>query len=246
MFAMKEKGGKRMIGQICHSPLGLFQVRGEKVWLEHASIYQVSLETEGRFLPFRLKRVGALFRAQGVRRLLLPRDSPHWLILSRYGLSPYEPLPVLQCLGDWLLLEKLAQHGLPPAQQVVLLQGKSASPALWAVARGLCPFVKEIVISLPQGAEALQGQLYREFGMAVSSYRQSPTALLCFSTTEVKPPNIQPGQSRICLALDRLCSPDFQGIRLAKPMDPNSKLRLCQLAFLLDSGKISRESLEYT
>ncbi|MFI3252971.1 MAG: hypothetical protein R3Y63_01325 [Eubacteriales bacterium] len=228
-----------MLGTISFSNEKIFSVTGQVTSILSLPFYEIALAQGGIFEKYRLHKTGRLFQSQRISRLLLPTDFHHWDFFKDYGLRPYDPLPVLQGLGDWIALHSLAKHGLDPKKSSVLIQGKRSSPEIWSVAEKLCPFVKELVISLEEGGDRLQAHLYREFGISPASFRSQTTATLSFSPEEEK-------QNGVFVQLSQIDSPDFCSITLKNKELPSSFPPLSLISLLLQTGKISCSSLEYT
>ncbi len=219
-----------------------FNVEGRKSSLHGLSTYVAELSLEKPFLSYRLGKLVALWEQHRVSKLLLPEDFPLKEPLEQLGFSLYDPLPTLQTLGDCLLLQELCRLGISPQECSVKLCGAVCDKTITTVAVALCPQVATVAIDAV-GAECLAVQLYQQFGMAVPSLAQQYTATISFSLEEKNPIEKKTG---VFLQLDRVDSPDFCGISPKKCDIPEDVPPLSLLGLLLETGKISREEIDFT
>lgn len=226
-----------MIGQLQWHDLGYFRVEGDKKVHDGLSFFQVQLANKERLLPYRVRRGGKLLQEERIRQLLAPMDFPHWQLLQGMGLRPYDPLPTLQSLGDVLLLRLLEKTGQNPATATVVLCGDRVTPSFQGVALALCPFVRELLILAPQGGEALQQRLYRDYGMAPTSLQGAYSAVVSFAVLP------QDKRQRI-LQLGEVSSTDFCGLQLKKRQIPEGFSPQAWISLLLQHGKITKAEIE--
>lgn len=228
-----------MVALISWGGSALFSVYGQKISLGGVAVYQVRLSDRPQFLGYRLKRMGRLLKEKRILRYLAPEDFPHHDLLSAWGLDAYDPLPYLQSLGGTLLLHKFQKAHISPSTASVLLQGEVVTPAVTAVAESLCPFVGELVVDFPRGGALLQEHLFHAYGLAPCSFRACPTGVLAFSGE-------YQGKSALILQLHQIESQDFCGIYPKNKGDLFSLSPLLFLGFLGQTGKISKEEIEFT
>lgn len=226
-----------MIGRVYWQNFGRFRVQGKQGYCHQLPLYEVGLWGQGRLLPLRLKQAGRLFQRQGIGQILTPTDFPHWDVLKKEGISPYEPLPQLQALGDVILQRRLETCGIAPENATIALWGDS--PALKKVALSLCPWVKNLMILAPRQKDSLERLLYEEYGMAPCASTTQVDGVISF----VPPPDEKTG---LIIQLDQVSSPDFCGIQLKNQDFPPDCHPLSLLALLLETGKAKREELEIT
>lgn len=237
-----------MVGRITEAPNDwgkyqrYFMVEGRKSALYGLSTYVVDLAWEKAFLAYRLGKAVTLWREHRVSRLLLSGQSPYRALLEGLGFSLYEPLAVLQTLGDRILLQELQRLSIAPEVASVKLCGEYCTNAMTVVALALCPQVATVGIDA-RGACALETRLYQEFGMAVPSLEQQYTATICFSSAVN---NQRRGKTGVFLQLDSCDSPDFCGLSPKINGIPEDVPPLSLLALLMENGKITKEEIDFT
>jgi hypothetical protein len=141
--------------------------RPETERLYGLSVLRVRTNPEGFWGEYRLTRAGQRLRKGGVSRILAPAGFPHWALFRRLGLFPVEPGPMLRAMGPALAVEALRRQGTAPEQAVVALCAPRADKSLEQTARALCPRVRRLVISAPQGGEELARRLRAEYGIPI-------------------------------------------------------------------------------
>lgn len=109
---------------------------------------------------------GRLARA-GVRRVLVPRGFDRWPILERWGLKPVDPVPLLRFYAPQIILAALKRRKIAPDTAVVALRGQRVDRDMARCAQLLCPLVRQVAVSAPQGGEVLSEWLRREYGLPV-------------------------------------------------------------------------------
>lgn len=146
------------------------RIRLEPVRLEGLPLLRVSvpLGQKMRRPERRVARAGRLLRERGVRRVLAPAGFAGWAYLAEAGLRPVDPLPLYRALAARLVLALLACRGIPPAGAVVLLRGQRVDCALARAAYALCPRVRTLALSVPEGGARLCRLLREEYGAAVA------------------------------------------------------------------------------
>ena len=127
----------------------------------------VPLGRNGRRWERRLRRAALKLHESGVRRVLVPEGFEHWALLEEAGLCGVDPLPLCRAMATRLILTLLEWRGVDPARAVVLLRGTRVDRHLFETAHALCPRVRTLVVSVPQGGEALCRCLREEYGAAV-------------------------------------------------------------------------------
>ena len=84
-----------MLGQVVYQRDG----KGTKVVrapLHGVPVLRVALDPEGFWARRRAGRAARRLARQGAARVLVPEDFPFWEELSRAGLRPVDPLPLLR------------------------------------------------------------------------------------------------------------------------------------------------------
>lgn len=223
-----------MLGGITWNQGNWLSLEAKKEGIAGHSYLHFSLREEKPFRNYRLKKLSTLAQGYGITRFLFPRTFPFPDALPQF--RPYDPVPILQTLGDKMLLGKLAEVGQDPHRAKITLVGDRCTTGFVAVARGLCPHVEELVLQVKEGRESLQQRLYQEFGVAPSSYREKPTATLFFS-----PPVPCEG---LWLSLGR--EEDFHHLPSLSQDLPHGISPTVALALSLEKGKLKKESLDFT
>ncbi len=118
-------------------------------------------------LAYRVDKAARLLVKQGVRRALVPQDFAHWGALRSRGIAGVDPTPLCAALAPSLALAALPRLDLSPHQVTVALRGGRVSRPFFQAALALAPLVRGVVISSPNGGEALSAHLREEFGVPI-------------------------------------------------------------------------------
>lgn len=226
-----------MVGLLKWEKLGRFKVGSEKIYIKKLPLLRVSLEEHGKLLPLRLRKAKSLFSEQKIHRVITPTHFPYWENLS--PLRPYDPLPVLQSLGGELLLAQLKKRRIDPQKTTVALVGKTVTESLGTVAHNIAPFVEHIIIDTQEGGDFLREELFYRFGLAPCYGREKATVCLYFSPSSGS-------NRRISLALYRVDSSDFSGIKLKNTEFPNDFQTPLMTALLLQAEKVQKKDIDFT
>lgn len=186
----------------------------------------------------RLLRAARRLREAGVRRVLTPPDFVGWDLLERWGLAPVEPAPLCRALTAPLLLALLARRGVEPARATVLLRGERVDRVLFEAAQVLCPQVRTLAVSAPDGGAALCRLLREEYGAAVPETARS----LCPDAAA----ELAPGERPVPGALHLYGpAPGLAGLGLRAPGAglPGTE-PLALLTLLWEAGRLSLREIE--
>lgn len=179
-------GVSGMVGQLVYCTGERGKPAAEVVQLYGLPVIRISLSPDGFWAERRLRQAGRLFRQRGCRRVLVPDDFSRWDVLEYWGLRPVEPLPFLRAHAAEIAIAALWRQGLKPEKCAVALRAVRTEQELIRAADALCPVVRELCITAPQGGEVLCARLRREYGMAVCPDYRGVDAAVCFhpETTE--------------------------------------------------------------
>ena len=114
-----------MLGQVVYQRDG----KGTKVVrapLHGVPVLRVALDPEGFWARRRAGRAARGLVRQGAARVLVPEDFPFWEELSRAGLRPVDPLPLLRSCAAPMALALLRRQGEDPLRAAVALRGSRA------------------------------------------------------------------------------------------------------------------------
>ena len=178
-----------------------------------------------------------LFRL-GVRRVLSPADFPHWPLLAAAGLRPVDPLPFLRFYAGELALAALLRRGIPPHQGAVALRGRRVDRDMVRAAEFLCPRVRELAISAPQGGAELSAWLRREYGIPVRPDGREVGVAVCFHETSAA------GEGELVLAGSAPCLAGV--VPRAEGLAEEDRGDLPLLAALWEGGKLEQWGLKFT
>lgn len=127
---------------------------------------RVALDPEGFWARRRAGRAARRLVRQGAARVLVPEDFPFWEELSRAGLRPVDPLPLLRSCAAPMALALLRRQGEDPLRAAVALRGSRAERDLVRAAEELCPRVRDLCLSVQTGGGELERYLHRQYGVA--------------------------------------------------------------------------------
>lgn len=174
----------------------------------------------------------------GCRRVLTAPDFPCWEALTARGLRPVDPEPLCQAMAGPLALGWLERRGAAPQSAVVALRGARVSRALFDAAVLLCPRVRLLAVSAPDGGEELRRFLREEFGAAAleAGVARADCTLL-FSPEEGTPTG---GVLRL-----HGPRPDLDGLALDAPEAalPGALEALPALSLLWEEGRLPTEKI---
>ena len=114
-----------MLGQVVYQRDG----KGTKVVrapLHGVPVLRVALDPERFWARRRAGRAARRLVRQGAARVLVPEDFPFWEELSRAGLRPVDPLPLLRSCAAPMALALLRRQGEDPLRAAVALRGSRA------------------------------------------------------------------------------------------------------------------------
>ena len=155
-----------MLGQVVYQRDG----KGTKVVrapLHGVPVLRAALDPEGFWARRRAGRAARRLVRQGAARVLVPEDFPFWEELSRAGLRPVDPLPLLRSCAAPMALALLRRQGEDPLRAAVALRGSRAERDLVRAAEELCPRVRDLCLSVQTGGGELERYLHRQYGVAL-------------------------------------------------------------------------------
>lgn len=205
-------------------------------------VLRCQADPEGFWGERRLKRAGRSLCAGGAVRALVPAGFDRWPLLLKLGLRPVDPGAFLRAQAAPLAATLLEHQGLSPDRATVALRGRRADGEMLRAALALCPRVRRLTISAPQGGEELAAWLRREYGLPILPADAPAQAALLLQ------PGTEPGDAGPCPALTLFGpAPDLAGLRLSAPdLAPTDREDLPLLSALWEGGRLGPEQLKIT
>lgn len=205
-------------------------------------VLRCQADPEGFWGERRLKRAGRSLCAGGAVRALVPAGFDRWPLLLKLGLRPVDPGAFLRAQAAPLAASLLERQGLAPDRATVALRGRRADGEMLRAALSLCPRVRRLTISAPQGGEELAAWLRREYGLPILPADAPAQASLLLQ------PGTEPEDANPCPALTLFGpEPDLAGLRLSAPdLAPTDREDLPLLSALWEGGRLGPEQLKIT
>ncbi len=205
-------------------------------------VLRCQADPEGFWGERRLKRAGRSLCAGGAVRALVPAGFDRWPLLLKLGLRPVDPGAFLRAQAAPLAASLLERQGLAPDRATVALRGRRADGEMLRAALALCPRVRRLTISAPQGGEELAAWLRREYGLPILPADAPAQAALLLQ------PGTEPEDANPCPALTLFGpEPDLAGLRLSAPdLAPTDWEDLPLLSALWEGGRLGPEQLKIT
>ena len=205
-------------------------------------VLRCQADPEGFWGERRLKRAGRSLCAGGAVRALVPAGFDRWPLLLKLGLRPVDPGAFLRAQAAPLAASLLERQGLAPDRATVALRGRRADGEMLRAALALCPRVRRLTISAPQGGEELAAWLRREYGLPILPADAPAQAALLLQ------PGTEPEDANPCPALTLFGpEPDLAGLRLSAPdLAPTDREDLPLLSALWEGGRLGPEQLKIT
>ena len=205
-------------------------------------VLRCQADPEGLWGERRLKRAGRSLCAGGAVRALVPAGFARWPLLLKLGLRPVDPGAFLRAQAAPLAASLLERQGLAPDRATVALRGRRADGEMLRAALALCPRVRQLTISAPQGGEELAAWLRREYGLPILPADAPAQAALLLQ------PGTEPEDANPCPALTLFGpEPDLAGLRLSAPdLAPTDREDLPLLSALWEGGRLGPEQLKIT
>ena len=199
-------------------------------------------DPEGFWGERRLKKAGRSLCTGGAVRALVPTGFDRWPLLLKLGQRPVDPGAFLRAQAAPLAASLLERQGLAPDRATVALRGRRADGEMLRAALALCPRVRRLTISAPQGGEELAAWLRREYGLPVLPADAPAQAALLLQ------PGTEPEDANPCPALTLFGpEPDLAGLRLSAPdLAPTDREDLPLLSALWEGGRLTAEQLKIT
>lgn len=224
-----------MFGQLVFSHGG--RERTERRDLYGLGVLQVQVRPGGWWEKGRLRRSGKRLAQGGVRRVLVPEHFDQWSLLERWDLRPVDPVPFLRFHAPQIVLSALQRREIAPERATVALRGKRVDRDMARCAQLLCPLVRQVAVSAPQGGEELSLWLRREYGLPVQPDGAEVSLAVYFDGEGA-------GEEDLLLwgPEPRLGEVTPQAAALA----PEDREDLGLLTALWETGKIGKYKLEFT
>ena len=216
--------------------------RPKQALLYGLPVLRCQTDPEGFWGERRLKRAGRSLCAGGAVRALVPAGFDRWPLLLKLGLRPVDPGAFLRAQAAPLAASLLERQGLAPDRATVALRGRRADGEMLRAALALCPRVRRLTISAPQGGEELAAWLRREYGLPILPADAPAQAALLLQ------PGTEPEDANPCPALTLFGpAPDLAGLRLSAPdLAPTDREDLPLLSALWEGGRSGPEQLKIT
>ena len=214
----------------------------KRAFLYGLPVLRCQADPEGFWGERRLKRAGRSLCAGGAVRALVPAGFDRWPLLLKLGLRPVDPGAFLRAQAAPLAATLLEHQGLSPDRATVALRGRRADGEMLRAALALCPRVRRLTISAPQGGEELAAWLRREYGLPILPADAPAQAALLLQ------PGTEPEDANPCPALTLFGpEPDLAGLRLSAPdLAPTDREDLPLLSALWEGGRLGPEQLKIT
>ena len=106
-------------------------------------------------------------RKAGVTRVVLPEDFPFGAQMEKAGVAPVSTLPLRRSLAADLTRAAMAARGISGSGARVAVAGDQLSGELVRTVTELALGHRYLTVDVPYGAEALAGQLRREYGVSL-------------------------------------------------------------------------------
>ena len=205
-------------------------------------VLRCQADPDGFWGERRLKRAGRSLCAGGAVRALVPAGFDRWPLLLKLGLRPVDPGAFLRAQAAPLAASLLERQGLAPDRATVALRGRRADGEMLRAALALCPRVRRLTISAPQGGEELAAWLRREYGLPILPADAPAQAALLLQ------PGTEPEDANPCPALTLFGpEPDLAGLRFSAPdLAPTDREDLPLLSALWEGGRLGPEQLKIT
>lgn len=229
------EGGCVLLGQLVFSPDGREQAERQNLY--GLSVLQIRVRPGGWREKGRLRRGGKRLAQGGVRRVLVPQGFDQWPVLERWGLSGIDPVPFLRFYAPQIVLAALKRRGIHPQKAAVALRGRKVDRDMARAAQLLCPLVRQVAISAPQGGEELSLWLRREYGLPVQPDGAEMSLAVYFDGE---------GAGEEDLLLWGAAPQLGEVIPQAQGLVPGDRQDLYLLSALWETGKIGKFELEFT
>lgn len=232
-----KREGCVLLGAITYQPKGNGRPRRETRY--GLPLLAVSLCPGGWRERGRVRAASRRLARQGVRRVLAPPEFARWDLLREGGLGPVDPLPFLRHYAGDMVLTLLRREGIQAHRSAVALRGRRVDRDLARTAEFLCPRVRELAVSAPEGGEALSAWLRLEYGVPVCPDGPGMAAAVRFD-------NQAPQWEGRELSLFGE-TPQLAGVRpRAAGLEEGDQEDLPLLAALWETGRLEAWGLEFT
>lgn len=159
------EGGYCLFGRLVFAEEGRERVERREVY--GLPVLQVQVRPGGWMEKGRLRRGTKRLAQAGIRRVLVPQGFAQWPILAHWDLRPVDPVPFLRFYAPQIILAALKRQKIASHTATVALRGQRVDRDMARCAQLLCPLVRQVAVSAPQGGEELSRWLRREYGLPV-------------------------------------------------------------------------------
>lgn len=200
-------------------------------------VLQVQVRPGGWLEKRRIGRGAKRLARAGIRRVLVPRDFDQWPILARWDLRPVDPVPFFRFYAPQIILAALKRQGIAPNMATVALRGQRVDRDMARCAQMLCPLVRQVAVSAPQGGEELSRWLRREYGLPVQPDGAQVSLAVYFDG--------EGAEERDLLLWG--ASPRLGGVTPhAEGLEQGDREDAALLAALWETGKLGPDGVEFT
>ena len=200
-------------------------------------VLQVQVRPGGWLEKRRLGGGAKRLARAGIRRVLVPQDFAQWPILERWDLRPVDPVPFFRFYAPRIILAALKRQGIAPNMATVALRGQRVDRDMARCAQQLCPLVRQVAVSAPQGGEELSRWLRREYGLPVQPDGAQVSLAVYFDGEEAGERDLLLWGPDPCLAG---VTPRAEGLEQGDREDA------ALLTALWETGKLGPDRVEFT
>lgn len=230
-------GGIGMLGQLKWEQGKWGRPEREKLY--GVQVLRTEADPSGPLGRWRIRRAGKALRRNGAFQVLLPPEFDEWPLLCELGLHPVETAAFVRAQSVPLVLEGLERRGIALDRATVALRGVRVDGDVRRAALELCPKVKNLVVDIPGGGEALAQWLRREFGIPILPPREGAQLGVRFHPCCT-------GGDEAALGLYGP-KPDLAGLSLEAPeLAEGDRRDLSLMAALWEAGRLGRKDIKIT
>lgn len=224
-----------MFGRLVFSNEGREGVERREIY--GLPVLQVQVRPRGWREKGRLRRGARRLARAGARRVLVPQGFAQWTILERWDLRPVDPVPFLRFYAQQIVLAALQRREIAPNTATVALRGRRVDRDMARCAQLLCPLVRQVAVSAPQGGEELSRWLRREYGLPVQPDGAQVSLAVYFDGEGAGEEDLLLWGPSPQLGSIVPCAPGLMG---------EDREDLALLTALWETGKLGSDALEFT
>lgn len=224
-----------MFGRLVFSNEGREGVERREIY--GLPVLQVQVRPRGWMEKGRLRRGARRLARAGARRVLVPQGFAQWTILERWDLRPVDPVPFLRFYAHQIVLAALQRREIAPSTATVALRGRRVDRDMARCAQLLCPLVRQVAVSAPQGGEELSRWLRREYGLPVQPDGAQVSLAVYFDGEGAGEEDLLLWGPNPQLGSIVPCAPGLMG---------EDREDLALLTALWETGKLGSDALEFT